>query len=112
MRRTFWATAAVLIAAITNPVPSRAAVHPDTARCGLNEGDLCGSGFEVRRDRATYGNSCGDRPDPNLIREWREMAARCRDLARWQNAGARDVLLKLAAEYEARAERAERAPKG
>jgi hypothetical protein len=105
MRRTLWATSAVMIAAIANTTPSKSALHPATATCGLNEADLSGSGFEVRRVRTVHGNSRSDRPDADLVSEWRAMAARCRDLARWQNAEARDVLLKLADEYDARAKR-------
>lgn len=105
MRRTLWATAAVAIAAVVNTAPSKSALHPATAKCGLNEADLSGSGFEVRRVRTAYGHSRGEKSDTDLVNEWRAMAARCRDLARWQNAEARNVLLQLAEEYDERAKR-------
>ena len=108
MRTTFFATAAVVVAALVNTVPSKAALRPATAKCGVSESDLSGSGLEARQFRAAHGNSRGDRADASLVREWLAMAARCRSLAEWQNDEARKVLLSLADEYEARAHRAER----
>jgi hypothetical protein len=107
MRSAF--TSALVVAALINAVPSKAALHPETARCGLNESDLSGSGFEMKRGRTADGNSRDARSEAALIREWRAMAARCRSLAEWQNDGAREILLGLADEYEARAARAEKA---
>ena len=109
MTRTLWIATAVLAAAFVNGVPSKAALHPEIARCGLNESDLSGSGREIERERSAQCNSGGERAIASLAREWRAMAARCRSLAAWQNDGAREVLLRMAAEYETRAERAERA---
>jgi hypothetical protein len=113
MRTTLSATAAIVVAALVNTVPSKAALFPATARCGVNEADICGSGFEVRRDRTVHGHSNGDRQrEADIGREWRALAARCRSLAEWQNDEARKVLLALADEYEARAKRAERSGEG
>jgi hypothetical protein len=105
MRRTLFAAGIIAVAAVVDAVPSKAALNPMTARCGFKEDDLSGAGLEVRRARTLHAHS-RDKADARLIDEWRAMAARCRDLARWQNADAREVLLKLAEEYEARANRA------
>jgi hypothetical protein len=112
MTRTLWIASAVLAAAFINSVPSKAALHPQVARCGLNEGDLSGSGREVEQERPARANSRGERPEAAVAREWRALAARCRSLAEWQNDGAREILLRMAAEYETRADHAERAPEG
>jgi hypothetical protein len=110
MTRTLWVASAVLAAAFVNGVPSKAAQHPEIARCGLNEADHAGSGREIEQERCARGNSGGERSAASVAREWRALAARCRSLAEWQNDGAREILLRMAEEYELRAERAEQAP--
>jgi hypothetical protein len=107
MHRAFWATTAVVVGALFNTVPSKAAFHPTHARTGLNESDISGSGNELRRGSSVQGNSRGDRTASSAT-EWRAMAARCRNLAQWQNAEHREILLRLAEEYEARAESVDR----
>lgn len=117
--------AAVILSSLVNALPSPTALRPFHAVCDLNEGDLTGSGRESRDNRTAFaasaqgdGDGGGDEdegaPDERAAaaaREWRAMAARCRNLACWQNEESRAVLLRLAEEYEARALRAERSGK-
>jgi hypothetical protein len=104
MRLCFSAT--LVIAAMANALPSQAALHPRlTSPVGLNEHDLSGTGTEMGGARSTVGNA-RDASAKNA-REWREMAARCRNFARWLDPEHRDVLLRLADEYDSRANRAE-----
>lgn len=94
-----WLFAASLI----NAVPSNEAFHPERARCDLAEGDLSGSGREiagsVTRAMSRDASAAG--------RSWHVMAQRCRSLADWHTGHAREVLLRMAAEYEQRAQRTE-----
>lgn len=104
MRLCFSAT--LVIAALANGLPSQAALHPRlSSPVGLNEHDLAGTGTEMGQERNTAGNGRGE--SAKNAREWREMAARCRNFARWLDPEHRDVLLRLADEYESRANRAE-----
>src|ERR687889_514130 len=94
----------VVIAALANATPSPAALHPRPGSpVGLKEADLCGMGAEVGSARTASGASRGEAA--KNAREWRELAARCRNFARWLDADHRDVLLRLADEYDDRAER-------
>jgi hypothetical protein len=100
--------ALAIIGALASAAPSSSALNPARAVCDLNEGDLTGSGFEIRAPASVEAQERDDdSPDLTNARRWRAMAARCRNLAQWQNDGAREVLLQLAAEYEERAQRAE-----
>jgi hypothetical protein len=96
----------VIAAALANALPSQAALHPRlTSPVGLNEQDLSGTGAEKACAKSTAGISRGE--TVKNAREWREMAARCRNFARWLDPEHRDVLLRLAEEYEGRAVNAE-----
>jgi hypothetical protein len=96
----------VLLAALANALPSSAALHPRLkSAVGFNEHDLAGTGAETNCGKLTAGNARGEAA--KSAREWREMAARCRNFARWLDPEHRDVLLRLADEYEGRANRAE-----
>lgn len=96
----------VIAAALANSLPSPAALHPRlTSPVGLSEYDLSGTGAEAGCGKSVAGNMRGDAAKD--AREWREMAARCRNFARWLDPEHRDVLLRLADEYESRAARAE-----
>ena len=101
--------AATLTGALLNAVPSPAALNPRLAVLGLNEGDIAGSGMEVQSVRRSAANSRESTHRDKTAREWREMAARCRNLARWLDADQRATLAQLADEYEARAIAAENA---
>jgi hypothetical protein len=96
----------VVAAALANALPSPGALHPRlSSPVGLVEADLTGAGSETSCAKSTQGNARDD--SAKDVREWREMAARCRNFARWLNPEHREVLLRLAEEYEMRAERAE-----
>jgi len=107
---------AVVFASLVNALPSATALYPIHAVCDLNESDLTGSGRETAGGEVAAAASApggsgedGDVPDggSGAARDWRAMAARCRNLARWQSEEGRAVLLRLAEEYEARAARVE-----
>ncbi len=97
----------LLAAALVNGVPSDPAFHPARAVCDLNEADLSGSGLETAGGRRVVAASQRDDDGDHDAHGWRAMAARCRNLAAWQNQEARATLLRLADEYEARARRLE-----
>jgi hypothetical protein len=97
---------ALVLAAFVNAVPTAAALHPETARIGLKEADITGTGREVSRAAKRISGAARDDSFGHSSREWREMAARCRNLARW-NPESHAALISLAEEYEKRAERAE-----
>jgi hypothetical protein len=105
--RLFSPATLVIAAALANGLPSAAALHPRlSSPVGLTENDLTGRGVESGCAKNAVGNS--NRGDgAKSAREWREMAARCRNFARWLDPEHRDVLLRLADEYEGRAARAE-----
>jgi hypothetical protein len=99
--------ALVIAAALANALPSPTALHPRlSSPVGLNEHDLTGTGAEKGCTTNGAGNT-RDREAAKNAREWREMAARCRNFARWLDPEHRDVLLRLADDYESRAARAE-----
>jgi hypothetical protein len=110
--------AVVVLGSLVNALPSATALYPIHAVCDLNESDVSGSGREICNGEVLAaasapggsGEGGGAAPDgsSNAARDWRAMAARCRNLARWQNEESRAVLLRLAEEYDARAVRAER----
>jgi hypothetical protein len=95
----------VVFASLANAAPSATALNPAHAICDLNESDISGSGVEIQRksSRAAHPN---DQGSYKSARDWNELAARCRNLARWQDEEGRAVLLRLAEEYEARAKTA------
>jgi hypothetical protein len=99
------ASAALMVAALANAVPSTSALHPAIARLGLKEADLTGAGRESSSSHTRMAGSLREAPDRSS-KEWREMAARCRSLAEWNPEG-RAILIGLAEEYEERAARAE-----
>jgi hypothetical protein len=107
VRKSSCASVAVMLAALVNAVPSDAALHPAKARIGMKEADITGTGAErsaaKKRSEANQRDSAGNRSP----QEWRAMAARCRNLAQWIDPEHRGVLLSLADEYEARADRKE-----
>ena len=91
---------------VANGSPSPMALHPRLASpVGFSEYDLTGTGKEIVPPKTVGGNARGEAG--KSAREWREMAARCRNFARWLDAEHRDVLLRLADEYDDRAGRAE-----
>jgi hypothetical protein len=113
-----FASVVVVLGSLVNALPSPSAICPIHSVCDLNESDLTGSGREMRDDRIAFaasahssGGGSGDESAVKAAREWRAMASRCRNLAKWQNEESRAVLLRLAEEYEARAVRAERSDK-
>jgi hypothetical protein len=104
--RLFSPAALVIAAALANGLPSASALHPRlSSPVGLTENDLTGRGVECEATRNPRGSTRGD--GAKSAREWREMAARCRNFARWLDPEHRDVLLRLADEYDGRAARAE-----
>jgi hypothetical protein len=96
----------LFIASLINAVPSNEAFHPSRARCDLLEADLTGSGREAATSAALRSSVRGDEAG----RDWRTMAQRCRSLAEWHTGYSRDVLLRLAEEYDRRAARGEPPP--
>jgi hypothetical protein len=68
------------------------------------EVDITGVSGEQEPKKRRLGNAHGGEP-ASLARQWRDMAARCRNLAQWLNEADREVLLRMADEYEARARR-------
>ena len=101
--RIFSSATLVVIAALANSSPSPMALHPRLASpVGINEYDLTGTGKEIAQPKSA-GASSSRGEVPKSAREWREMAARCRNFARWLDAEHRDVLLRLADEYDGRA---------
>jgi hypothetical protein len=94
----------LVVASLANGAPSIDAVRADILAGDLSENDISGSGFEAGgcRESAAGASEPGETKDR---RHWLEMAARCRNLARWHKEDARLVLLRLADEYERRAER-------
>ena len=93
----------IFFAAIANTLPSPAALHPTRTALGFSEADIAGTG----REAPTNGRSasCSKRDDAAAAaaREMRDLARRCRSLAKWMNEADREVLLTLADEYEAKA---------
>jgi len=95
-------------AALVNAIPSASALNPRKAHIGFKEADICGIGSERRAGTKRAAANSRDDLTKRAAQEWREMADRCRNLAQWIDPEHRSVLLTLADEYEARAERAER----
>ena len=105
MRRSLCASAVIVFAGLINAVPSDAALHPAKARIGMKEADITGTGSECRTTKRRGEANARDDAASRSAQEWRAMAARCRNLAQWIDPEHRGVLLALADEYEARADR-------
>jgi hypothetical protein len=100
----------LFIASLVNAVPSNDAFHPCRTSSDLVEADIAGSGREAPVARALRASTRDDQAGPG--RDWGAMAQRCRSLAAWHTGYSREVLLRLAEEYEQRAQCGERSPMG
>jgi hypothetical protein len=100
---SIFASAALVLAALANAVPTPAALHPERARISLKEADITGAGRETPAARSRAAATASDDPARRSARDWRELAERCRNLAHW-NPESRAVLIGLAEEYERRAD--------
>jgi hypothetical protein len=98
--------ALLLLSGWINAVPAAWAVLPDRHALGFMEVDISGLGNEGAKAKKKCAGSSRDNAAAK-VREWREMAARCRNLAQWTTGADQDVLLGMAEEYEARARRIE-----
>jgi hypothetical protein len=99
------ALAVGVAAALSNAMPSRAALHPRLGPIGFLEADICGARSETLPARSVQKNERGDKA--RSARDWRDLASRCRSYARWLDPDQRGVILKLADEYDERAARLE-----
>jgi hypothetical protein len=100
--------AIIMVAALVNAVPSKAALFPTKALSDLAEDDLTGSGFEPDSEaRSIAGAEREESLEAKVVRQWREMAKRARRQAELLDGPQRDMLLDRAAEYETRAKRLE-----
>ena len=95
-----------LLAALANPVPSRAEFHPIKWRNDPVADDLMGSGLEARDcEKQRQRAGCEEPVERKVARQWRDLAERVRRLAALSAEADRPRLLTLAEEYEARATR-------
>ncbi|MBV8169162.1 MAG: hypothetical protein JO021_20375 [Alphaproteobacteria bacterium] len=94
----------LFIASLANAVPSNDAFHPCRTSSDLVEADIAGSGREMPVARALRPSTRDDQPAATTGRDWRAMAQRCRSLAAWHTGHSREMLLRLAQEYEQRAQ--------
>lgn len=108
--RNRYVLAFVFLASLVNAVPSRAEFCPIKWRSDPAQDDLMGSGMEVPSERRVQAATRRDTPD-EAAAGWRDLAQRVRRLAAQVPDQERQMLLDLAAEYEARAMRLEQ-PRG
>jgi hypothetical protein len=97
----------LFIASLVNAVPSNESFHPCRTSFDLVEADISGSGREAPDTGLTQRASARDDQPAGPGRDWGAMAQRCRSLAAWHTGYSREVLLRLAEEYEQRAQRGE-----
>jgi hypothetical protein len=69
---------------------------------------LSGLGNEAPNSKKKCAGSTRDEAAAAKVREWRELAVRCRNLAEWTTGADKQVLLGMAEDYEARARRMEK----
>ena len=107
--RNRYVLAFVFLASLTNAVPSRAEFRPIKWRSDPVQDDLMGSGMEVPSERRVSEKAAARRDTPaETAAGWRDLAQRVRRLAAQVPDQEREMLLDLAAEYDARAMRLER----
>ena len=107
--RNRYVLAFVFLASLTNAVPSRAEFRPIKWRSDPVQDDLMGSGMEVPSERRVRVQAAARRDTPaETAAGWRDLAQRVRRLAAQVPDQEREMLLDLAAEYDARAVRLER----
>lgn len=99
----------VFFASLVNAVPSRAEFHPIKWRSDPGQDDIMGSGLELQNERRVRVQASlrGDAPDESRAEGWRDLAKRVRRLAGQVPDQERQMLLDLADEYDARAQRLE-----
>ena len=106
--RNRYVLAFVFLASLVNAVPSRAEFRPIKWRSDPAQDDLMGSGMEVPGERRVRVQAATRRDTPDeAAAGWRDLAQRVRRLAAQVPDQERQMLLDLAAEYDARAVRLE-----
>src|SRR5690348_16337129 len=94
-----------VFAAFVNAVPSRAMFHPMRAPNAPVADDMMGSGLETREcEGLRWVAGCEQPPAQRVARQWRDLAAQMRRLAKLSTSKEeRALLLVKAVQYEDRA---------
>jgi hypothetical protein len=106
--RNRYVMAFVFVASLVNAVPSRAELRPIRWHSDPAQDDIMGSGMEGPSERRVRAQAATRRAPPDeAAAGWRDLARRVRRLAAQVPDQERQMLLDLAAEYDARAMRLE-----